>query len=346
MEATAEKISIPGRAYPARSSHEVQATLQIDGPIATIIGPDGAILATCQTQKLDWDMPVGQAPRRVRTPDGAMFEASDNTLVDKLNARSFWHRLHGQERFGKPLIMFALACVVGVFLVWKFALPAMVSAAVHMTPDPVRTLIDRGSMTGFDRTPLVQDTTLSAERKAEIQTIFNTLLEHLPEDERDRPYQLHFRSTPAIGPNAFALPGGTIVITDQLARMFDDEDVIAGVLAHEIGHVTGDHGLRQLYRSLGVFVLVGLLAGDTGPILEDVLLEGGVLLSLSYSRHHERDADQSGLSLADAAGYDPAGLMKFFEWLPDSDDTDSGWSSTHPASGERIEAIKDYLANR
>jgi predicted Zn-dependent protease len=193
---------------------------------------------------------------------------------------------------------------------------------------------------------LVQETTLEAAKKAEIQEIFDTLLEHLPEHQRDRPYQLYFRSTPAIGPNAFALPGGSVVITDQLVKLFDDENVIAGVLGHEIGHVTGDHGLRQLYRSLGVFVLVGLLAGDTGPILEDVLLEGGVLLSLSYSRAHERDADQSGLRLADAAGYDPAGLMKFFRFLPDSRQTESGWSSTHPASGERIKAIQEYLENR
>ncbi len=346
MAATSEPILIPGRAYPARSSREIEATLRIDGKIATVVEPDGTIIATCQTDKLDWDMPVGQAPRRVRTPDGAMFEATDNAAVDALNARSFWHRLHGQERFGRPLILFVLGCLVGVFLIWKFALPAMVTVSVYMTPDPVRTLIDQGSLKGFDQTPLVQETTLEAAKKAEIQEIFDTLLEHLPEHQRDRPYQLYFRSTPAIGPNAFALPGGSVVITDQLVKLFDDENVIAGVLGHEIGHVTGDHGLRQLYRSLGVFVLVGLLAGDTGPILEDVLLEGGVLLSLSYSRAHERDADQSGLRLADAAGYDPAGLMKFFRFLPDSKQTESGWSSTHPASGERIKAIQEYLENR
>ncbi len=346
MAATSETITIPGRAFPARSSREVEATLRIEGNIATIVEPDGSLVATCQTDKLDWDMPVGQAPRRVRTPDGAMFEAADNAAVDKLNHRSFWHRLHGQERFGKPLILFCLGCIVVVFLIWKFALPAMVTVAVYMTPDPVRSLIDQGSLKGFDQTPLVQETTLAEAKKDDIREIFDTLLEHLPEDQQDRRYQLYFRSTPAIGPNAFALPGGSIVITDQLVKLFDDEDVIAGVLAHEIGHVTGDHGLRQLYRSLGVFVLVGLLAGDTGPILEDVLLEGGVLLSLSYSRTHERDADQSGLRLADAAGYDPAGLMKFFRFLPDSNRTESGWSSTHPASGERIKAIEEYIENR
>ena len=131
-----------------------------------------------------------------------------------------------------------------------------------------------------------------------------------------------------------------------MVTVFDNEDVIAGVLAHEIGHVVEDHGLRQLYRSVGFYVLVALIAGDTGPILEDVLLEGGVLLSLSYSREHERAADAFGLRLADRAGYDPAGLLKFFASLPDARDTQSGWMSTHPASGERVEAIEEYIEAR
>jgi predicted Zn-dependent protease len=142
------------------------------------------------------------------------------------------------------------------------------------------------------------------------------------------------------------LPGGTVVITDQLVRAFKGDDVVAGVLAHELGHVTGDHGLRQLYRSLGVFVLISLLAGDTGPILEDLLLEGGVLLSLSHSRDHERAADSFGLSLASDAGFEPSGLLKFFESLPDAEETRSGWMSTHPASGERTQAIRDFLEDR
>ena len=89
-----------------------------------------------------------------------------------------------------------------------------------------------------------------------------------------------------------------------------------------------------------------MIAGDTGPILEYILLEGGVILSLQYSRRHEPSADQFGLRLTERAGYDPAGLITFFEALPDSGQEDSSWDSTHPASGARINAIREFLADR
>ena len=96
----------------------------------------------------------------------------------------------------------------------------------------------------------------------------------------------------------------------------------------------------MIFRKLA---LVTLIAGDTGPILDELLLEGGLILSLQYSREFEREADLYGLDMAARAGYDPAGLLTFFEALPDAHETDAGWTSTHPASGERVEAIKRWI---
>ncbi|MEM9032111.1 MAG: M48 family metallopeptidase [Pseudomonadota bacterium] len=345
MADSQDTLIVAGRVFPARSSREIPATLTIAKNIARLNGEDGADLGTAPADQLAWDMPVGQAPRRVRLPDGTLFETPDIDLIDSARASSGWTRLHRSERFGHRLIGFVIAALIGAFLVWRFALPVMVYVAVALTPDPLRNVLDQGSLEGLDRA-FAEPTELAADRRGEIQAIFETLLAELDPDDADRSFELQFRSTPLIGPNAFALPGGTVVMTDQLVTMFDDDDVIAGVLAHEIGHVVEDHGLRQLYRSISFYVLVALIAGDTGPILEDALLEGGVLLSLSHSRAHERDADAFGIRLADAAGYDPGGLLAFFAALPDAEETDSGWLSTHPASGERVQAIEDYIDTR
>jgi Zn-dependent protease with chaperone function len=148
---------------------------------------------------------------------------------------------------------------------------------------------------------------------------------------------------PAVGPNAFALPGGTIVVTDELIREFPDADVIAGILGHEIGHVVEDHGLHRLYRSLGAYALIALLVGETGPMLEDILLEGNALLSLSYSRAQESAADEFGLTLSHSAGFDPIGLKIFFERLGAGIGDDMQWMSTHPNHSNRVEAIELYI---
>lgn len=338
-------IRLKGRAFLARSSRQVDASLEIAPTTVLLLDENGTVLGEFATSMLLFEAPLGAADRRATLPDGTLFETGDHDGLAELEGTTLGATLSKAERFHPRLILIIMAALAGVFMIWRFALPALVWIAVALTPEPLRDTIDAGSLSALDVT-LTNPSSISPERQTEVRDIFDALLAELPADTKDRAFRLEFRDIPGIGPNAAALPGGTVVITDALIEQFGDEDVIAAVLAHELGHVVEDHGLTQLYRSLGVFVLVTLIAGDTGPILEDVLLEGSLIMSLSFSRAHEASADQFGLRLAESAGYDPAGLIGFFKALPDADQQESGWKSTHPASGARIQAIEDYLRNR
>lgn len=340
-----EPLHLVGRAFLARSSRRIDATLSVSGGIASLSDETGAVVLEFPVHELRLETALGSADRRATLPDGTLFETGDHVSVENLTGFSLSDKLSKAERFHPRLILVIAAAMAGVFLIWRFALPALVWIAVAMTPEPLKDAIDSGTLAAIDRT-LANPSDVGPGRRAEIKGIFSDLINELPAESRGDDFALEFRSIPGIGPNAAALPGGTILLTDELVEGFPDDDIIAAVIGHELGHVVEQHGLSQLYRSLGVFILVTLIAGDTGPILEDVLLEGNVILSLSFSRTHERQADQFGLRLTEAAGYDPAGLIAFFEALPDSDQTESGWKSTHPASGERIEAIRDFLNGR
>ena len=129
---------------------------------------------------------------------------------------------------------------------------------------------------------------LESDDQERVEEIFATMRAALSEDEQEHDFKLLFRSMPRVGPNAFALPGGTIVMTDQFVNRFPQEDVLAAVIGHEMGHVVEQHGLRQTYRSLSIAVLIAFLAGDVGAFLEEIILEGSVLLSLSFSSHMRR----------------------------------------------------------
>lgn len=335
-------INIAGRAFLARSSRQIDATLVVGVHTVQLVASDDAVLLEFPKQDLNFDAQLGSADRRATLPDGTLFETGDHIAVKLVTGDDLGAKLNRAERFGPRLLWVVAASLAGVFAIWKFALPALVWVAVVMTPEPLRDGIDAGSLQVMDRI-FSKPSALSDARKKETQDIFDTLAAQVPESEK-RGLHLNFRSMPGLGPNAMALPGGTIVVTDTLINMFaDDPDVIAAVIGHEMGHVIEDHGLTQLYRSLGIYVLVALIAGDTGPILEDILLEGGVILSLSFSREHEASADRFGLRLANETGYDPAGLMRFFEVLPDADETETGWKSTHPSSGARIKAIEEFI---
>jgi Zn-dependent protease with chaperone function len=121
--------------------------------------------------------------------------------------------------------------------------------------------------------------------------------------------QLEFRKS-EIGPNAFALPGGYMVMTDELVQLVKDDEVVLGVLGHELGHITRRHGMRQLVQ---VGVLQGVLSiafGDYGSLITTAPL---ILGSMAYSRAHEREADDDAITYMRAAGISPLAMVKFFQ---------------------------------
>ncbi len=336
-----DTIKITGRAYPAGTSKQLPATMEVAGNSIVITSHDGHELGRGELKHLEVDQQIGTAPRKLKLLDGTLFETTDFDAVEQVRTDPKSRLLHSMEAFRGRLAVVVVACLAGGFLVYTYALPLLVTIAIWLTPPALERTIDRGTMQTIDFT-MAEPTQLDAETMAEAEELFARLLNAMPTRQRNASsFSLEFRDMPGLGPNAFALPGGTIVLTDALVTQFDDPDVIGGILGHEIGHVVEKHGLRQLYRSLGIYVLIAFIVGDTGPILEDVILEGNVLLSLAHSRAHERSADDFGIRLADEAGLDPGGLMEFFSSLPP--DGGPSWYSTHPSHDERVDAIQDYI---
>lgn len=337
---------IIGRAYLARSSRRVDATLRILDDRLVLVGRDDALLAEGTRGSVRFDPPVGQVARKLTLADGTVFETNDQDGFEALAQSRKAHLLHRLEAFSPRLLVVLAASIAGVLAVWMLALPALVWLAVQMTPDGLRTMMDRGILQSIDLSVAQPTATLLQDRQRAETVLANLVAALPPEDATGNEFRLYFRDMPGLGPNAVALPGGTIIVTDEMLTEFGDPDILAGVFGHEIGHVVEAHGITQLYRSLGIHLLVALIAGDTGPIVEDIVFEGNVLLSLSYSRDNESAADAFGLRLTERAGYDPAGLLQFFRALPDSERTESGWGETHPATGARIQEIEEYLAGR
>lgn len=345
MSDTGAETRLSGVAVSGGSSLQVAAELVVRGQSVRLVSGDtGGIMAEALRDALVFDRPLGSLPRKVRFPNGAVFETEDRQGVAALEPSSFWTRLHGWERPHPRLALWVIGGAVGGWLVYTVALTALVSLAVFLTPDPLIRAMDDSTLATLDRT-LASETTLDRNARAEAEEIFEDLREVIPDRALAENLTLEFRALAGLGPNALALPGGTVVLSDALVTEFD-RDVVAAVLGHEIAHVTESHSLKRLYRSLGIYVMVALIAGETGPLLEDLLLEGNVLLSLSFSREQESEADQIGLRLADSAGYDPAGLKEFFETLSKQTGEDGSWLSTHPGNRDRIDAIDAYLEAR
>lgn len=143
--------------------------------------------------------------------------------------------------------------------------------------------------------------------------------------------------------NAYALPGGAIVIHSGLIAKADHVNEVAGVLAHEISHVTRRHHIRGIVDKLGFFVLLRAFLGDAAGIGTELAVLGSSLEALRYSRDYELEADESGWELMLKANLDPNGMIAFFEQLQHEHGdmpAEASFLSTHPATEERIEKLK------
>ncbi len=146
--------------------------------------------------------------------------------------------------------------------------------------------------------------------------------------------------------NAFAMAGERVVLTSGLIAAAQSADEVAGVLAHELGHVKAHHPEEQLVRVFGLQLIISALWGGTG--MADALAQGGALLAvLRYTRSAEREADAIAIELMEKAKIDPRGLAAFFETLKKSQGGDTGSETdqvtdllrTHPGLDERIAEI-------
>lgn len=209
--------------------------------------------------------------------------------------------LEGDWRLAVMSIAF-LAAAVAAFYVWL--LPTVAEVMVSLVPVPVQARLGHAVVRNMEGNWLAPSALPMTQQKA-IHQRFQQLL-----DKDKSQYVLYIRKFRQ-GPNAFALPGHIVVLTDELVTLVDgDMDTIAGVLAHELGHDEYNHGLRSVIQASALTVLGSALIGDYSSILATI---PATLGHLSYSRTFEAEADAHSLALLCARGVDPARTALFFD---------------------------------
>lgn len=150
--------------------------------------------------------------------------------------------------------------------------------------------------------------------------------------------------------NAFAIPGGHIYIYTGLLLLVEDESELAGVIAHEVAHVTQRHIARQATARLGLRALIAIVVPFTpapatvSELVASTVAQGSLL---KYSRDSEREADHVGLEYVRHAGWDPRGMLRFFDKMANLGE-DPGLAvllQTHPASEDRLMEAHERIAD-
>jgi predicted Zn-dependent protease len=173
----------------------------------------------------------------------------------------------------------------------------------------------------------------------------NEMTQRLTNQISDNPYKFEITVVKSDVVNAFALPGGYIVVFTGLMKKAESGEEVAGVLSHEVNHVLQRHGLDRIVKTLGLMAVVTILVGDPQGLAGLMKQVGLELVTLKFGRAQETEADLTGLQLLQRAKIDPAGMIQFFERLSAKDQGQMEWLSTHPMSTARADRLKAELAS-
>lgn len=171
--------------------------------------------------------------------------------------------------------------------------------------------------------------------------------------QSERPYlPWHFGVIESEDLNAFAAPGGYVLITKGLYRQLKTESELAGVLGHEIGHVIKKHHLKLLQKQQLLNLGAGLLSGKLGkenPTVQKVIGSGAEISARSLDKSAEYEADRLGVILAGRAGYEPFGLPEVLQTIGHASKDDGRVAllfKTHPHPDDRLASLGDAIGNR
>ena len=237
------------------------------------------------------------------------------------------------------MVAVSVLVVVAVgFALFHIGLPwAAERVARRMPPAIEKTMGERALATL--RYYVLKPSGLPTDEQHKLQASFADFVKNVPDAEN---YRVMFFNAPGIGANAFALPGGTIVVTDDLMDLIaDDEneqDEFLAVAAHEVGHQQYRHVMRSVLQQSAVAIVAAYFAGDVGSASTVVVAIPTFLLQNHYSRDFEAQADEYAFQALAAHGISPRAFADVMRKLQkqDADDDDTEYTSTHPLTAERI----------
>ncbi len=269
---------------------------------------------------------------------------------------SFVHKLETSL----PLIFIAvIATVIMVWVTAVYGIPRSAEYIAFQLPEFATEKLG-GSMTVLDET-LFDPSELEASRRQEIRDLFAPYLASY----KDLKPKLEFRS--GMMANAFALPGGEIVLTDDFVNLVEDDKELLAVLFHELGHLKYRHITRRALQDSMLTILIILVAGDTIDTVEFVAGIPTLILDLSYSRAFEDEADK--FALEQMHHFDIpvdyfASVMQRLESFYSEESGDSGkhiegegespqekksmndFLSTHPSTDDRVKLVEQFKRDR
>jgi Zn-dependent protease with chaperone function len=358
---------LPADYFDGLSARARKVNLRVIDGLLQVTG-DGIQLAVPVGQ-VRWPERTRHGARTAHFQQGGSVQALDAGEWDAWARRAGLHEsavVKAQQSWrGAAMAAVLLFAVVAAGYQW--GVPWAARAALVAIPASVDRTVGEAVLKSFDDNLLLPSAVPPARQDA-LRSALAQAVKRVQQQSHGQPlsYDLRFHDSPRVpsrrgnatrlGPNAFALPGGVVIVTDEMLRLLEGrDDVLIGVLGHELGHVQRRHGMRMLLQTTVIGAAASLVWGD----ISSVLAAAPVILGQSaYSREFEREADDDAIALLRANGMSPTVMIELFERLKKqraNDEADQDGKAgagldlgialaSHPADAQRMQHFREAAA--
>tara|TARA_B100000768_G_scaffold52195_1_gene50747 strand:+ start:1231 stop:2250 length:1020 start_codon:yes stop_codon:yes gene_type:complete len=339
-------LEVYGTYYFPRSSKTCAAKVEINKDALKVLSANGLLILEVEQNSVLKNLPVPGVSSSLEFFDGSIFIPHDSSIrwfSDALSAKV-------AEKLASNLkVVIAMFIVIPLFM-WILifsVIPGIGAYAAEKVPEAPKRIISKNVMDYLSERYFTKSE-INDEDRALIKGYFFANLELMGLNRNQ--YELLFYKADIFGANAFALPDGTIILTDEMVdKLSSRPNALLAILLHEVGHVENNHSVKQIVQSFGVGLIFTYLIGDVQGLSELVTGSGLGLLQSSFSRDMEIEADSFSLEYLAKIGISKTEFIFAMEKILENDDGEGDGSpvytrylSSHPHADKRISLAESY----
>jgi Zn-dependent protease with chaperone function len=333
-------MNLQGQFYPEGGSlcRLVEVTFSQSGVLSLTVAEQD-IQIELHRDELQIKDKLGSIPREVILREQGLLSIESTPEVDNWLAENQKPNRIAKMETNRSMVLLSLIFVpFFLFGFFKYLIPSFAVNFSEYVPDVAVKIASEHTLYTMDRT-LLDESKVDAELQQTYKDKWQQILSKL--NLSNTGYNLNFRHSQKMGANAFALPDGTVVVTDELLTLIDnDVDLLTAILLHEIGHVERKHSMRLIAETLATSLAIDYFFGDLGGMIEVFAGLSNTIVQNQFSQKLEWEADNFALQQLEVLGLKSESfalaMEKLAETLPEESNLDVLMQS-HPLMKERIQ---------
>jgi Zn-dependent protease with chaperone function len=336
-------LEVPGKFYLLGRSQCLPVTVLMTASGGLrIVDLSNQLLVETANSQIKVAEKLASVPREFSLHDQGLVVVDSTAAVDTwIASNSKQNKVSKLEKSMSTVLLCTILVPIFLFVFFKYLIPSSAILFADYVPKSLVNIASKHTLSALDSS-ILAETSLDDETRNNYQNMWQDVISKIDVPTQ---FNIQFRQSETMGANAFALPNGTIVITDELVKLIDDDhDLLTAILLHEIGHIEHKHSMRLISEALATSIAVNYFFADLGGLVEFFAGISNTVVQNQFSQKLEWEADNYALSKLDELGMDRESFADAMKKLADTLPKESKLTlllQSHPSMQSRIDNARD-----